>query len=219
MQLVNSIHESLPDIPINTIHGTVWDLHAKMPDKIYKPEKGVYRLVSLKENKSTSGINTKQVKIKETDFYPSFANYLVNDVEDCTKAISLGGSSFKDKWGTPDVIGVKRSKKSDLIKKEDEVVSAEIKIDSQGLITAFGQACAYQSFSHKAYIVIPKNSSDEDEARLESLCLIFGIGLILFDSTNVENPQYEIRVRPLKHEPDLFYVNKYLKNVEKELFE
>jgi hypothetical protein len=28
-----------------------------------------------------------------------------------------------------------------------------------------------------------------------------------------------IKVRPLKHTPDIFYINKYLKLIEKELFE
>jgi hypothetical protein len=66
--------------------------------------------------------------------------------------------------------------------------------------------------------VIPKNSYQGDIPRLDSLCLIFGIGLVLFDKNNTKNPQFEIRVRPLKHEPDMFYVNKYMKLIEKELF-
>lgn len=98
------------------------------------------------------------------------------------------------------------------------IVSAEIKTDTSGLITSFGQACAYRTFSHKTYIVIPKSSSEDDKSRLESLCLIFGIGLIFFDSTNTQNPQFEIRVRPLKHEPDMFYVNKYMEMIEEDLF-
>jgi hypothetical protein len=44
--------------------------------------------------------------------------------------------------------------------------------------------------------------------------MIFGIGLIFFDSTNIDTPTFEIRVRPLKHEPDMYYVNKYMRNVE-----
>jgi len=43
--------------------------------------------------------------------------------------------------------------------------------------------------------------------------------LIFFDATNKENPQFEIRVRPLKHEPDSFYVNKYAKLIVSELFD
>jgi hypothetical protein len=36
-------------------------------------------------------------------------------LEECTKAIQLGGNTFKDKWGTPDVIGKRESRKSDKI--------------------------------------------------------------------------------------------------------
>jgi len=98
------------------------------------------------------------------------------------------------------------------------IVSAEMKTDTQGLITAFGQACAYKTFSHNTYIVVPRNSSEDDKSRLESLCLIFGIGLIFFDSTNTKNPDFEIRVRAQRHEPDMFYVNRYTKMVEEKLF-
>ena len=132
--------------------------------------------------------------------------------------IADGGNKFKDKWGTPDVIGKNESGRSDIIKHETEIISAEIKIDDSGLITAFGQACAYKSFSHKVYIVIPKSASEEDKSRIESLSLIFGLGLIFFDATNKENPQFEIRVRPIEYEPDNFYVNKYMKLIESDLF-
>ena len=35
---------------------------------------------------------------------------------------------------------------------------------------------------------------------------------------NVESPNFEIRVRALKHEPDMFFVNKNLKFIEERLF-
>jgi len=127
-------------------------------------------------------------------------------------------NKFRDKWGTPDVIGKREPRRSDIIKTPTEIVSAEIKADTRDLITAFGQACVYKLFSHKSYIVIPKNSSQDDISKLDALCLIFGIGLVLFDNSNPNDPQFEIRVRPLKHEPDMFYVNKYMKLIEKELW-
>jgi len=219
-QLVNTIKESLPDIPINTIHGTVWNLDVTRSNEVYKPDRGLFRHMSFRETQVVPEevITPTPSEISEEDFYTPFADYLRHDLEECTKAIPLGGNTFRDRWGTPDVIGIKKPKASDIVKPEVVIVSAEIKTDSSGLITAFGQACAYKTFSHKVYIVIPKNSSEEDKSRIESLCLIFGIGLILFDSTNTENPQFEIRVRPIKHEPDMFYVNKYMKMIETELF-
>jgi hypothetical protein len=75
--------------------------------------------------------------------------------------------------------------------------SAEMKTDTSGLFTVFGHAYAYKILSHKTYMVIPKSSSGEDRARPESLSMIFGIGLIFFDSARIDNPDFEIRVRPL----------------------
>jgi len=219
-QLINEIKESLADVPVNTIHGTVWKLGATRPEEVYKAGRGLFRHVTFRETQITPHECGTSVapQINEEDFYQSFADYLVNDLEECTQAKALGGNLFKDKWGTPDVIGIEKSKPSDIVKHEVVIVSAEIKTDTAGLITAFGQACAYKTFSHKTYIVVPRNSSEEDKSRLESLCMIFSIGLIFFDSTNTQNPQFEIRVRSLRHEPDMFYVNKYMKLVEEDLF-
>nr|CAI64100.1 hypothetical protein [uncultured archaeon]CAI64237.1 hypothetical protein [uncultured archaeon]CBH36621.1 hypothetical protein BSM_00980 [uncultured archaeon] len=116
------------------------------------------------------------------------------------------------------MIGKREPRRSDIVKAPTEIVPAEIKADTKDLITAFGQACSYKLFSHKSYIVAPKNSSPDDISKLDALCLIFGIGLVLFDNRNVNEPQFEIRARPLKHEPDMFFVNKYMKLIEKELF-
>ncbi len=220
-ELVRKIHKEFPAARINTIHGTIWDLEKRMSKQIYKPARGLYRHTNFKEvevSEVKEKIPLPVEKIKEEDFYKPFANWLVNELEECTKAIPLGGNKFKDKWGTPDVIGKREPSRSDIVKAPTEIVSAEIKGDTKDLITAFGQACSYKLFSHKSYIVIPKNSSQDDISKLDALCLIFGIGLVLFDSNNPNDPQFEIRVRPLRHEPDMFYVNKYMKLIEKELF-
>lgn len=209
----------------NTVSGATWDLDVQYPDKIYKPDRGIFRLLMFKENITTQPdqqptakvvINPKS--IKEEDFYKSFAEWLVKELEECTNAIGLGGNIFRDKWGTPDVVGVRESKRSDIIQFPTEIVSAEIKIDSNGLITAFGQSCAYKIFSHKSYIVVPNDSQIEDITRLDTLCQQFGIGLILFDTKNIEDPNFEIRARAVKHEPDMFFVNKNLKLIEDKLF-
>jgi hypothetical protein len=87
-----------------------------------------------------------KTKLKEEDFYQPFADWLVNEMEECTKAIALGNKTFKDKWGTPDVVGKREQKKTDIVQAPTEIVSAEIKYDTDQLITAFGQACAYKLF-------------------------------------------------------------------------
>ena len=217
--LVRKIHEEFPQIPVNTIHGTVWDLDTRRPQEVYKPARGLFRHASFRELQVGEEIPPPTVKgIEEQDFYRPFADWLVNELEECTKAIALGGTKFKDKWGTPDVIGIREPRKSDIIKPPTEIVSAEVKADTGNLITAFGQACSYKLFSHKSYIVVPSVSPDEDLARLDALCRIFGIGLILLDSGDPKTPKFEIRVRAAKNEPDMFYVNKYMKLVEDALF-
>jgi len=220
-ELVKRVQKEFPDTPVNTIHGIVWDLPVQKPKEVYKPERGLFRHVKFRggDIEETAPLIQSKVEIqKEEVFYQPFADWLVSELEECTKAISLGGKKFKDKWGTPDVIGIREPRKSDIIKPATEIVSAEIKIGTGDLITAFGQACSYKLFSHKSYLVVPKNSSEGDITRIDALCLIFGLGLILFDSNNPKDPKFEIRARAIKHEPDMFYVNSYMKLVEDELF-
>lgn len=218
-QLVREISSHFPDIPVNTVHGSLHKFKTKLPETYYQPERGLYKALKYRvagEQKITKKI--KEDKIKEEQFYGPFGEWIVHELEECTRYIVLGGNRFKDKWGTPDVIGVLEAKQSDIIKPLTEIVSAEVKLDEANLITAFGQACSYKLFSHKSYIVVPKTSSDEDIGRLDSLGRIFGIGLVLFDPLQPKEPDFSIRVRASREEPDMFYVNKYLKLVEEELF-
>jgi len=217
-ELVRRMKKEFPEFPLGTIMGSIWNLDVKFHEKVYKPTKGLFRLVKFKGSETKEELEKPSEKIKEKDFYKPFADWLLNETEEATKAIPLGGNKFRDKWGTPDVIGIRESSRSDIVRPPTEVISAEIKVDTNTLITAFGQACSYRLFSHRVYLLIPKQSSEEDISRLDSLCLIFGIGLVLFDVNNIEDPGFEIRVRPIKYEPDVFYTNKHLKLIENELF-
>src|SRR5207237_2066352 len=118
-------------------------------------------------------------KHKEEDFYGPFAEWLKNDLDEATDAASLGGAAMGKKWGTPDVVGVYKPLASNLIKFPIELVAAEVKIDPQTPVVAFGQAVAYRLFSTKTYIAEPSSISEEDLSRLEALCMLFGVGLIL----------------------------------------
>lgn len=222
-ELVSQIAEALPDIPKNTVHGNVWKLDTVIPTQVYKPARGIWKSTKYREPADTIeevavAPQPPEVTLREEQFYEPFAEWITSELEECTKAIALGGNRFKDKWGTPDVIGIREPKKSDIIKPATEIISAELKIDRTGLIVAFGQACAYKLFSHKSYIVVPSQSQEEDIARLDVLCRTLGLGLILFDADKPENPQFEIRVRASRQEPDMFYVNKFMKLLEDELF-
>ncbi len=216
------IHKSHPDLKTKTIEGALWNLDRVVSDRVYKPVKGLYRLLQFREATDlTLGrpeSKPESPRIREDDFYPLFAAWLRDDLEDVTHAIALGGNAFRDRWGTPDVLGKNESRRSDVIKGPTSIVSAEIKVDTAGLVTGFGQACAYRLFSHKSYLVIPKQTPTEELARIDSLCQMFGLGLVLFNPKSLASPDFRLIVRPMKHEPDLFYTNRYIKHVEKELF-
>ena len=208
-----------PEIPPNTVHGALHKFRSELPKDIYLPTRGLYRHTKFQEQEEAKvPTPSSRRKVKEEDYYEPFADWLVNELEECTKAIPVGGNSFRDKWGTPDVVGIREAKRSDIIKPPTEIVAAELKIDIGGLITAFGQACAYKLFAHRSYIVVPINASEDDVSRLDSLARIFGIGLILFSADDPKQPNFQIRARAARHEPDIFYVNRYLKLVEDELF-
>lgn len=218
-ELIARVQSALGDANKNTIQGTIWDLDQRRPSDVYKPSRGVYRHTKYRGTDgavpATPATPSAKPAVREEDFYQPFADFVKNETEDCSKAIPLGGNRFKEKWGTPDVIGIKKANPGDIVPQQVEIVSAEIKTNPNDLITAFGQACSYKLFSHKTYIVIPEDSTDVD--RLDSLCLIFGIGLVTF-TPNKDDPGFKIRVRPAKHEPDMFYVNRYMAHVAKELF-
>src|SRR5712671_478841 len=198
--LIERLETALPEIPLNTIRGGVVGLIDFKPDQVYKPAKGLFQHTKYRDGSDSSApaaVVTVAVHAKEEDFYAAFAEYLTQDLEECTKAVPLGGCVFKDKWGTPDVIGIRKARESDIIRFATEIISAEIKTDASNLITAFGQACSYRLFSHRSYLVVPKYAPVEDLARLESLCITCGLGLILFDRENALNPNFAIRVRAL----------------------
>lgn len=218
---VRQVHAALPQIPKNTIHGVIWNLEVKESRHVFKPARGIYLHTKYRdtpEQIESKPVSPAKEKIQESDFYELFADWLIKELEECTKAIPVGRNVFKDKWGTPDVIGIREPRKSDIIKFPTEIVTAEIKLDSTNLITAFGQACAYRLFSHKSYIVVPTSSPEDDIARLDTLSRIFGIGFVLFDSLNLKDPHFTIRVRATKHDPDMFYVNRCMKIIEEDLF-
>lgn len=207
-ELLRAIEKQLPAMPHGTIAGTLCKLD--QDEMITKPEKGLFSLLDedideTRPSKKTGGKNNQL----EKQFYEPFAEWLVNELDDCTKARAIGGNIFRGKWETPDVMGVKKTQDSDIVKFPTQLISAEIKTDYNGLVTAFGQACSYKLFSHKSYLVIPKDSGESDLSRLDSLCMLHGIGLIHFNKNKPDSPDFQIRCRAIHHDPDLFYTNRY----------
>jgi hypothetical protein len=170
---------------------------------------------------TTEVVNECGKTFVEADFYQSFADWLKNDLDEATEIAPLGGASMKSKWGTPDVIGVYKPLAKNLIKFPLELIAGEVKIDPMQPVVAFGQAVAYRLFASKTYIAMPATLTEADQSRLETLCMLFGVGLALFE-LNTEKPNFSVRVRAQRFSPDMFYVNDFadrLKDSDAETFE
>jgi len=224
--LWKQIHQENPETSENAISGQIWTLDTIFPGEITKPSRGLFVPAASAGGEPAIAANAEQVspsgaKVKESDFYQPFADWLKDDINEVIAAVSLGGASLKSKWGTPDVVGIYKPTAANLIKFDIEVVTAEIKIDPQFPVVAFGQAIAYRLFSHKTYIAMPTTLTEEDKDRLESLCVLFGVGLVMFD-LDKDAPGFSIRVRAQRFFPDMFYVNKFaddLKSHDLKMFE
>lgn len=99
--LVQRLKAALPGMPVNTIRGSVVGLVEFKPDEVFKPAKGLFRHAMYREGTDSSNIVPTLPRgstNREEAFYPAFAEYLVGDLEECSKCIPLGGCAFRDKW-------------------------------------------------------------------------------------------------------------------------
>lgn len=207
-QLLALILDEYPATPQNTIQGSIWNLDQQFPDEVHKPSRGIFKPGPANGVAEEEREAPQPSRLREEMFYEAFADWLKNDLEDATDAVPLGGAGLRAKWSTPDVIGVYKPLPSDRIKFPHEIISAEIKIEPQAAVVAFGQAVAYRLFSTKSYIVMPQTIAKEDLDRLEALCMLFGVGLVLF-SLNQQQPDFKIRMRAQRFSPDMYFVNEF----------
>ncbi|WP_137181520.1 hypothetical protein [Roseomonas sp. AR75] len=214
------IHAEAPDTPINTIGGSIHDLRVK-GDEIEVPTKGLWVLKNsalpttvVPVVSKGHGKNNNASQLAEVSFYEPLANWLRDEADEVTEAFPLGGAGFKDKWGTPDVVGVLKPKTGDFVPFPLEIVAVELKIDPYQSITAFGQVCAYRLFSHRVYLAMPETIPNADRDRLESLCSLFGIGLIFFESDS-SDPSFRLEVRAIRNSPDMFYANDFARRLHR----
>jgi len=219
-ELQRQLQNYFPSTSLDKFANSVWNLHITRGKEIYKPTRGLFKYRFAGEEEIGEIIEKPPPTVQEEDFYEPFSDWLKNVLGECSEAIALGGSYLGKKWGTPDVIGIYKPSIKNVIKFPHEIISAEIKINPLDPITAFGQAIAYRLFSSKVYLVEPSTMPPEDLDRIEGLCILFGIGLILFD-LNPQNPNFMIRVRAQRYNPDMFYANEFadkLYNVRKDVF-
>jgi hypothetical protein len=215
--LIRKVAEQYPQAPRKRVEWSIWNLDSLFPTEIAKPSRGLFTPLGAAELLPSS-IDSEETsvgekKLKESDFYEPVANLLRNDLGEVVEAVELGGAGLKSKWATPDVVGIYKPLAKHHIKFDIEIASAEIKIDPQAPVVAFGQAVAYRLFSTKTYIAMPKTMTEEDKGRLESLCMLFGVGLVLFELSK-DDPRFEIRMRAQRFSPDMFYVNEFAERLK-----
>jgi hypothetical protein len=226
--LVDALHRGHSDKTIKSIGNDIIGLDRALPTQVVKPSKGLYQHSRFAVDTTLSNLQhagkpraprrASAALTGEQQFYGPFATWLRDDLEEVTHAIELGGNVFRDRWGTPDVLGKYESKRSDVVKGTIIIVAAEIKIDTSELLTGFGQACAYRLWAHKSYLVIPQQAPPAELDRLEAICHMSGIGLVTFDAQSPSKPGFRRVTRPVKHDPDLSYTNRYIRPVEARLF-
>jgi hypothetical protein len=121
------IVQESPETPSSSIGANIWDLEKTFPAEISKPSRGLYKPANAGGDDSvvvgsTEEIAPSGIKIRESDFYEPFGEWLKNDLDEVTDVAPLGGASMKTKWGTPDVIGVYKPLAGNLIKFPLEIV-------------------------------------------------------------------------------------------------
>jgi hypothetical protein len=218
-ELSNRIQAQYEGSNRSTIETTLQTLAGE--DGVVRPSRGHWILQRFLDDESkTNAAPLSEVappqplRADEQAYYEPFMEWLKNEGEEVTEVVVVGGNTFKSKWATPDVIGTYKPYRSDPVQFPLELVSAEIKIDASQSVTAFGQACAYRLFSHKVYIVMPvtiENVKDDLE-RLEALCSLFGMGLVLF-KLDPKEPQFSKRVPARRFDPDVFYLNEFARRL------
>jgi hypothetical protein len=205
-ELVEEIRRLHPDTPHGTVMGNINGLETAFSEDIAKPARGLY--VARTGLPPTPPPPAPPNRVTEADFYEPFASYLKSELDEVTDAVSIGGSFAREKWHTPDVLGVYRPTSADLIRFQPEIVAAEVKIDPSQTVVAFGQAVAYRLFANASYLVLPRTIEPEERVLLFARCRLAGIGLVLFD-LDPAAPKFETELLAVSAPTDMFHTNRF----------
>lgn len=214
-ELVNIIHRENPGFNLRTIHAQISGLrnHKDYKDKLEQTPR-IYKLKINLENHEAineSGEKDKSVseKFDEELFYGQFADFLRDDLSECTLSKTVGKNKRYKKWFTPDVFGYYKVNTTSSFNKDPELVAGELKVTTkyEKLVIASGQATPYLLYCHKSYIAVPEDSEAEALDRIEALCISFDIGLLLFNRNGPQTSEFKIRNRAIRHEPNSAFLN------------
>jgi len=93
-ELHERLVEALPGVPPATIAGVLSGMGQDLPPDVTKPSRGYYlhAKYAAPETKQREAEGAPpNTRIRENNFYQPFADWLVSDLEECTRAVSLGG--------------------------------------------------------------------------------------------------------------------------------
>lgn len=200
-----ALNTQYPNVPDGTITNAIRLLTQNLQGQVVKSAPGLY----VSAGSTIVPLSPTVNSLPESAFYQPLADYLRDDLDEATAAEPLGGSGLGQRWGTPDVVGTYKRQASDRIDFPTEIITGEVKIDPTASVVAFGQAMAYRLFSTRVYLAMPKTVPQAELRRLEALCLLFGVGLIVFDGTNATTPNFVSLTRAQRFSPDMFYVNEF----------
>lgn len=157
---------------------------------------------------------------KEADLYKPFSEYIedlwVNDngIKDyiVQTTASQGKKHTGGKWTRPDITLIAVKTYTFTPGRYLEVITFEIKNESQYDIASVFETASHSVFAHKSYLSIscPNGEpDDEDFDRIENLCKEFGIGLIIFTDV-ADQSSYEELIEPKRKNPDPTKIDEFL---------
>ncbi len=193
------------------------------PNDVTKPSRGLFIPAATEIDldivpNGQSG--TSSSAVIESDYYDALRDFLINELNECIYAESIGAMRGGGRWGNPDVVGINKPKAGHVFRFSWELITAELKTNSSEVSTAFGQASSYNLFSHKVYVAIPKETSQKDLDRLLAQCHLAGMGVLVFTLDTVD-PSFEVMLRARASNPDMFYVNQFadlIKSYDPQMF-
>jgi len=94
--LIRKLQTEFPLFPVNTMHGVIWNLETRVPDKVYKlhGESSGLRYLRRKSTRKMKNHPCCREKKEET-FTKPFADWLVNELENAPKQSHLVEISSK----------------------------------------------------------------------------------------------------------------------------
>ncbi len=216
-ELVAKIRNEFPKYKEGTIAVQVTDLPSSTDygRSIERVDRGIYKPKSAgSSGKVISASGTTRTAVRnEEKFYAEFARFVRDDLVECTHAVKYGNNRLQNdkKWFNPDIVGFYHAGLAGTYQRAPDIVTGELKTSTayKDAIEGFAQAAAYRLFSHKSYLALPKEMSSDDIDVVESLCIQFGLGFVLFNRRDPQNAQFTLRNRALWHEPNIAYLNKY----------